>query len=258
METLCLNLVPSHAAGHIFTWTVNPAFKATEHLDFWIQWGAAQDGPWEDLSPKLTDQYLWQGDPVVMPKDPVQFYRLKMVTAGYPEPLYSPMRAPYGDLGRREFLLVAEIMRKELLQMQQLAGVPGLIWVKSVFGPGCTKCRDPITGDVLKQDCSDCFGTGRTPGYHGPYCTWLTLSPHQRNKHMQNDKTTTREQYSHQARMLGTPRVKKDDILVDVQQDKRYYVDTIQDLTEIRRIPVVQNVLINEIPSSSPVYKLGV
>ena len=141
--------------------------------------------------------------------------------------------------------------------MQGMSGVCGLIWVKSIFGAKCTECTDFVGGNPTNSNCSTCFGTGRVPGYHGPYPTWLTFSPAQRKKHLPNDKKGVHEDYTFTVRMVGTPRVKKDDILVDIATDKRYYVDTIVNVAEMRRIPIVQQIVANEIPVSSPLYRLG-
>jgi len=240
----------------MFTWEVSAGFTAGGPWIFYVERGITQNGPWTVLSPPLTNQYAWATtERLVAPKDPVLYFRVRMVTPDAKEYL-SPVIMPYGTLDRREFLIVQEIMRKELLQMEQMAGVPITIWLKAIFGPVCDECRDFVTGDILKQDCPYCFGTGVKPGYHGPYCSWGTFSPIRRQKMMQPDQTTTQEPYSVQLRMLGVPRLKKDDVIVDSRADKRYYVDTIQNATEIRRIPVIQDIVANEIPTSSPLYKL--
>ena len=252
-----LTVQPSYAGGFSFAWEVAPEFIAPAPWTFRVQRGESHGGPWEDISPALINMYTWQSDErLVVPKDPVLYFRVQLTPVSGPA-VYSPVIMPYGDLGRREFLIVQEIMRKELLQMEQMAGVPIVLWTKSIFGPKCTQCGDFVLGGSCDADCSDCLGTGRTPPYHGPYCSWGTFSTSDRKKGMQNDQTAVSEPYTVQLRMLGSPRVKKDDVIIDIRADKRYYVDRIQNLTEIRRIPVVQNVVVNEIPSSSAIYRLG-
>lgn len=254
MITLFVN--PGYAAGHLFTWVVNPELSAPAPWRFQVEQGAAVDGPWVAISPVLVDQYAWRlPGSVAVGKDPVLFYRARLWAGG--KEYVSPVRTPYGDVTRREFLLVQEIMRRELLQMTTLAGTLGALWVRAVLGPKCTICRDFVTGAVLRQDCPACFGTGFTPGYHGPYPVWMTFSPQQRAPVLANDNTEAKQPYAFQVRMLGSPPVKKDDVLVDTNTDKRYYADVVENVIEIRRIPAVMNVVANEIPVSSAIYKLG-
>ena len=57
--------------------------------------------------------------------------------------------------------------------------------------------------------------------------------------------------------MTGFPSAKDDDIVVDTADDKRYIVDGVQQITEIRKIPVIQSLGVHELPTSDPAYRLG-
>jgi len=255
MEPVVLQVRPGFAAGHMFSWALDPAFSAPGPFYFRVQQGHTHDGPWFDLSPELQDEYLWVSEKMVAPKDPVLYFRVTLRSGT--KTWASPVRTPYGDLDRREFLLVADIMRRELLAMRQMTGVPVKVFVKAVFGPACTRCRDPITGEVLNANCAQCFGTGRVPGYHGPYETWAVFSVGQRAKQMAADPPGVTEPSQHEVRTLGSPSVKKDDVLIDERQDARYYVDGVLNAAEVRRVPVIQNLVVRAIPNSSPIYELG-
>ena len=168
------------------------------------------------------------------------------------------MIQPYGVLGRRDFLLDQEIMRKEVLSAKVMAGIEGRVWLKSVFGPYCTHCRDFASGSIQDGQCSYCYGTGRIPGYHGPYGMWLVFDVINVDKQMGTDNTELKEVWSTKVRAIGAIDLRKDDILVDPRMDKRYYVDDRQNAVEIRRLTIVQEVVIREIAISEAVYKLGV
>lgn len=251
------DVLPGYASGFVYEWAVTQSLTGEGPWSYWVQRSETHSGPWEDISPRLDDTYSWEDTgKFVAPKDPVLYFRVRAEIDG--KSYHSHVRQPYGNLSRREFLLVKNMQRHELLQMQGMTGVCGKIYVKSIFGPKCTNCTDFVGGNPLDSDCPDCFGTGRKPGYHGPYTTWMTFSEAKRNKHLDNNKKGVQEPYTFTVRMLGTPRVKKDDILVDMSMDKRYYVDTIVNISEMRRIPIVQQVSANEIPVSSPLYRLTV
>ena len=183
------------------------------------------------------------------------FFRVHMLADG--NDYYSPPIAPYGSLERRDFLLIQEIQRKELLMARVQAGVPGQIFLRSLYGPPCPICRDFVTGDATTENCNSCYGTGRIPGYYGPYDGWFTYSPEHRIKGLENDHEGVHEHPTFNIRLIGFPRLKKDDVIVDTTSDRRYYVDTLTAVAEIRRVPIVQDVVGHEITRTSAMYQLG-
>ena len=251
-----IEVFPSYARGFTFTWAVAPEFAVPGPWSFWVQSGATDHGPWTDMSPELLDQFAWQYEgEMLVPKDQVLFFRVKMVATG--TEYVSSIRTPYGDLSRRDFLQAREIMRNEAVQAKQKTGILGQLWSKSIFGKPCPACTDPITHDVINPDCEVCDGTGIIGGYHGPYSAWMTFSPAQRNKQMKPDGMGIGEDYVFQVRMIGCIHVKKDDVLVDPRTDKRYYVNSVSNIMELRRVPLIQMVEAREAPTSEQIYKLG-
>jgi hypothetical protein len=73
---------------------------------------------------------------------------------------------------------------------------------------------------------------------------------------MSQDGSGTVEPRTFTVRMIGTPLMKKNDLVVDIGSGKRYYVDTVQIAAEIRRIPIVQLLTVNEAPLSDVAYKV--
>jgi len=251
-----VEITPSYARGFTFQWEVHPAFYAVGPWQFVVEQAETQAGPWEAISPVLVDQYQWsETGPRVVPKDPILYFRICMLAEG--QNYWSHVVSPYGDLDRREFLIVRDIIRQELLQQRKLSGVECEVWRKSVCGPKCDECTDFVTGEPEMGDCDTCYGTGFNPGYHGPYPLWVTFSTEKRDKQMQGDQTGVREPYVHSGRVVGTIRLKNDDVIVDSCADRRYFVDVVQNLTEIRRSPVVQQVQLNQVAVTHPVFKLG-
>ena len=252
-----VEIFPGYAAGFTFRWVVNPLFVDPLPWRFEVQLAPAPADGWHTVSPMIVNQMLWMDTQKrLINKDEVLYFRIKLTT-GRGE-YYSDVRTPYGDLPKREFLLAKEIMRKEILQAKKLSGIIGSVWIRSTFGPKCSHCRDPVTGDVLDSACKFCYGTGREPGYHGPYYTWMTFSPASKDQQMAEDGSGTRQPYSYQVRMVVCPYVKDSDVLVDSCKDKRYYVDVVKSEAEIRRVALVQSLIVHEAPVSEPIYELGV
>ena len=225
---------------------------------FYVEEGLSSVGDWTTISPEagIVNQMIWpEIGKRLINKDLVLFFRIRLETGG--GTYYSHVKTPYGDLDRREYLLVREMMRKEVLQAEKLAGILGRLWMRATFGTVCVVCRDPVTGSPRNPRCPHCLGTGRDPGFHGPYCVWMTFSPAKRDMHMPADGTGTRQPYDFQVRMIGFPYAKDGDVIVDPNIDKRYYVDQVRIDTEIRRIPVIQTAMVREVPVSDPVHMLG-
>jgi hypothetical protein len=208
------------------------------------------------LSGEIQDIYAWVEPTrrrIQSTKDPNLFFRVRMITPN--GTYYSHVVTPHGDLDRREYLIVQDLMRRIVLEQQYLAGVCIKLYSKAAWGAPCTDCRDPISGAITNPDCDQCFGTGRAPGYHGPYEIYGTFSAQQRDKSQKPDGPA--QQYTRQLRLVGFPAVKDDDIVVDPADDKRYIVDGVQHETEIRKIPVVQRANVHELPTSDPAFKIG-
>lgn len=213
-------------------------------------------GPWTVISPVVVNAYRWaESVPRVVNKDEVLYFRIKMVTAQ--STYLSDIIQPYGRLGKREYFIVKDVMRREILHAKTLVGVMGQLYLVSTFGPPCTVCRDPISGQIRDTACKTCWGTGRVPPYNGPYETWWTITPSKRQMELAEDGTGTRQDTTYQIRMIGAPQLKKNDLVVDPGTDKRYYVDVVQVIAEIRQVPVVQSLLIREAPVTDPAYRYG-
>lgn len=250
-----VNILPNYMQGFTYLWSISQGFADPLPWKFTIYQGHTGVGPWEAISPEQVNKLAWsETTKRVVGMDLVLFFKVVLVT---PKGVYeSPIRTPYGDLERRAYMIVRDIMRRELLQMRKLSGVPVMLLSRSVYGLPCPNCLDPITGDSLTSNCTVCYGTGRSPGYHGPYAQWATFSPLQRDTEQSADGTGVRQNYAIQVRLLGFPYVKDQDILVDVREGKRYIVDGVVHLTEIRRVTVVQQFNARELPVTDPLYKV--
>ena len=251
-----VEVLPSYMAGFTFRWTISSIFYDPLPWNFVVEEAPAKDGPWTAISTTIVNQVVWiDTRKTFINKDEVLFFRITLTT---PNRTYvSQVKMPYGDLPEREFLLAREIMRKEVLRARTMSGIIGKVWNIATFGPICTHCEDPITHDVLDSNCVYCFGTGREPGYHGPYATWMTFSPADRDAKMSEDGSGNRQPYTFSVRTVVCPRIKESDVIIDPCTDKRYYVDRVKIEAEIRRVPIIQTLTAHEAPVTEPIYRLG-
>jgi len=247
-------IVPSYSRGFTYLWEVVGDFNDPGPWVFEISEGQSPDGPWFVISPELVNKQEWREEnrPPIN-KANVLYFRLTLKT---PKGLYkSPIIQPYGALGRRDFLLAREVMRQAVLHSRGMAGVECKAYILSTFGPRCQKCLDPITGTIRDSHCKHCFGTGRNPAYNGPYDMWMDFTEDAQHQ-VAIDKTGTVEKKAFQVKAVGSPTLKYGDVIVVPSSDRRYYVRMAAQTTEIRRIPVIQTLTVEEAPQTDKVYDL--
>lgn len=249
-----IKILPNYSKGFYFTWVIRGDFNDPGPWEFKVQLSGAPDGPWKTISPVLVNTFAWREEKKTsINKSNVLYYRILLQT---PDGKYtSPVLQPYGVLNRRDFLVAREVMRQAVLHSKGMAGIEGEAYIKSTFGPKCQKCLDPITGMVRDSHCKSCFGTGRTPAYNGPYAIWLDFSPDEQHQTV-TEKIGTIEKKSFQVRAIGNPVLKQDDILVVPNSDKRYYINVASMTTEMRRVPIIQTLIVSEAPQTDKIYDL--
>ena len=249
-------VLPDYSAGASFVWEISGGLQDPAPWTFTIELASGPGGPWAAISPVLSLTSVWK-DPVNRRagKDDVFFYRLVLTT---PQATYrSEVSTPYGDLGRREYLLARDVMRREVLHSKTLMGVQADLWIVSTWGPKCTVCLDPITGMITNTDCPVCFGTGYAVPYNGPYTFWITTTPTKHETEMAQEGTGLRQPVNNQIRAIGALMMKKNDVLITRDDSKRYYVDGTESIVELRTVPVVQTGVTREAPLTDVAYRVG-
>lgn len=249
-----LDVFPDYSGGFVFMWEILESFNESPPWTFFIEEAASPTGPWISIAGPIVDTFFYK-EPWhrLINKSSVLYYRVRMIVGD--NVYFSGVVQPYGDLDRKDFLIAREIMRKEVLHMKGMAGTAGRLYTVATFGPRCRKCVDPVTGEVRNSKCKDCFGTGRMHPYFGPYDAWMTFS--EDKQHIkQDDGMGTFEHKLFNVRLVANPVVKKNDVIVDLASDKRYYVNQASVVAEIRRIPIVQMLAVSEAPVSDKVYSI--
>ena len=247
---------PNYLGGFLYSWEISGGFNDPAPWVFRVQKGSTDNGPWEDISPDLANVVAWmdEGGKNLYGKSNTLYFRVVMKT---PRGRYfSHAMQPYGDLPRREYLLAREIIRRESLRARVLSGRECDLYIRSTFGPKCTFCIDPVTGDVRDSHCRKCLGTGRYPAYFGPHRIMLSFSVDAAHT-MSNSNDGTHETKTFEAIAIGNPVMKKGDVIVDTSSDKRYVVGVASVISEVRRVPCLQKVGFDEAPLSDSVYRIG-
>jgi hypothetical protein len=250
---------PGFYAGLGFSWTASCATTDPRPWLFQVEESPTGFDQFEAISPEMEDSYAYEEPSGVRRrynKDANLFFRVRMRTANG-KTYYSAVRTALGDLPLQEFLYAKEIMRKELLQMRNMAGVPVQLYRKIQEGTPCTNCLDPITQEVLDPDCEVCKGTKYIGGYHGPYASFGTFSVTNSHKQHAKDGAGVDEDRLHDIRLIARPLLVRDDIVVDTTSDRRYVMATSASELELRRIPIIQVIKAAEAEVDCAIYSLG-
>jgi hypothetical protein len=264
-----LQVVPNFYEGHTYLWDVAPEFIEPFPWKFTVEWAEVPyddqttvpgDPQWKMLSPPdMVNVFAWADrQRAVYSKDFNQQYRVRLTAGG--RTLYSAPHTIFADVDRASWMYIREIQRKELLAMRALSGVPSHLFQRRQTGVPCTSCLDPSTGQAADASCPWCFGTGKLGGYHGPYPAWTKLGIQPRSKSYGQGEGETEVMTDVRkgvARYIGNPYVFSKDIIVDTSSQRRYVVDATEPELELRRIPVILNLQVSELPVQSIVYKLG-
>ena len=248
------DVLPDYASGFAFHWRIRGGFSAPGPWTFRVQRGRTQEGPWSDVSPALSGCSCWKAPGGLrVSKSDTLFFRVVLSTPSGEFP--SPVRSPYGDLSRDEFLIAREIMRREVLHMAGMAGVECDVWNVASEGPRCPRCLDPVTGHPRDGRCRHCLGTGFDPPYLGPFRTWASFSEDSQHRVQEGQEGEgVVEQRPFQARMACSVPVRKNDVVRDVRSGKCYFVNASLSAAELRRVPLVRTLELSEAATTDPAY----
>lgn len=244
-------IYPKYRTGFSFAWELVHTCAKPMPWKFVIQKSEDRGTTWEDFSSIVTNLFLYESTTKTIGNlEPNLEFRVKF-TAADNSIEYSFTKHPYGDLNKREFLLFKEIFRKELLLMTKSSGTVCDLWKMSPYKELPSDTLDPITGDIINPD------KAFPAMYVGPYKLYAAFNPLPRKKDMDERGDGLAEKNETQAKVLGYPFINNEDVLVDIDRDKRYYVSDITNVAEMRRIPIIQQMVLNEVPVTEPIYKLG-
>jgi len=242
-------------------WDLLPDFTDPLPHTFTLQVGRSGNpsaDDWEDVGlPSENTFYAVDGDQRVWGKTQYTHYRVKLETPS--GTYYSEPTDGIGILGRRDWRIAREIIRKEKLR-NRLASSEGVLLKRREHGPKCTQCVDLQTQEVKDPDCENCFGTGFQCGYFYPMgCVWADLSPKTRRKHLDDQGMRgVVADIVMSARMLMLPLIQEYDVWVNLKTDDRYYIHSIQHIAEIRGVPLIANVELRPAEYSDVIYSIEI
>ncbi len=240
-------------AGVFVQWDVQ-APPAQEAITFLLERGGGPEGPWETAATGTAGYYFYDtGNDERLSLQRQVYYR---VTATAVSTVAVSAPRLIGDsLPTRQRLLRKKIQRDIAVQYRVGSGVQFAIFKRRHWGTRCTHCFDALTRTVTDAKCAYCLGTGYEGGYHAPVRI-------QARKGVTNIQTNVAPQGKvevNQVRLtlLDYPRLEPDDVICEVHQDRRYVVKHAT-RTELRGVPVHQELVMSELARDSVEYLLTV
>jgi hypothetical protein len=274
MRVRITRLTAIYPKGHFIQWTVEGAKDSGSYL-FDISRSGGPDGPWELLAAAVADQYAYFDQfPQPTATDPSgylrpnqlrlfrnYYYRVEVTTpAGQRLSAVEEVGPIIGqqedDLRRRKMgQYHRRAIRNMSLALQQFVGTPVALLKRRVWGTRCKDCWDPISKEVIRANCTNCWSTGFEGGYWNPTLAYVRrgagtsatqITPQQKSD--SNEVTVW---------MLDMPAMERDDIIVFFDDQKRFRIDR-QVQTEIRLQTVHQIFTCQEIDHSDIIYRFPV
>jgi len=234
---------------------VDYAIRGTPRISWDMRQRFCDLQPWEfqlQVSRNGGDSYVDVGVPIIntfyalddeqrlFGKDMRLVYRVQLTTEK--DVYYSPPSQPMGMLRKRQWLVSREIIRRHTLQVKQtgLRSLDGYFLKRKVAGIACT-CLDPFTNGITNHDCEFCHGTGFLDGYwRASENFMLDFSPELRNTHRDNALSRgTVNAVVGVGRFIGLPIMNRNDIWIEKDSDRRYYIHKVSNKAEINQVPII-------------------
>lgn len=225
-------------------------------LTYVVQKSGSPEGPWVTIttSPLINVYSYIDENAQLYAFDRTIYYKVIATNTVTNLSIESAPHNILGNFDRRRYLLWRKMNYDEEIMLRKGNGVPIKVVKKKHFGARCTTCYDASTGMILHSSCAECNGTGWLEGYYNPTSTWGHIKP-STPRTSETAQAGVPQVESTNAFLLNYPLVEKEDLIVEVNTNTIWRVESKQD-TELIRMPVHQDIVLNKVPLSDVVYEM--
>lgn len=244
----------------LLEWRLTGSYRPeTNALMFHVFWAELMNGTWTQLTTDpIINEALWE-DTVNRKRGQYStgYYRVQL-TDGLTVYSSDPVN-PQGSLTAAEFLIVREILRKELLRYRKSGGSSqGYLLKRRYWGTYCPDCTDPDTHLSVNTQCETCYGTGYTGGYFSAYEYYIEFKG-AAPQELKVEKTMgSDDSFMRQGKCIAYPVLQTDDIFVSGKSNERYFIKTVKKESELTEMPLIYTVSLAKIPVERVEYKIPV
>jgi hypothetical protein len=253
-------IMPLIPYGNYVQWSLTGQAPAGSYR-FQLERSGGPAGPWELVADQV-DVWSWY-DRFGDSDDNVAPNALSLVREFYYRLL---VRAPDGTstsvisevnptLAPKQRQLLRKLLHDEYVVLRKASGVPVAVVKRRQWGTRCPLCFDQATQENVRPDCTNCWGTGLVGGYWTPVLTYARRAPLQSSAQIAPEQRV--EIATTRIVMLNLPHVERDDMIVFLSDNRRFWVDQ-QSETSLRTVPVHQTVFASELPHSHIFYRVPV
>lgn len=258
-------LIPLFPRGVFFQWDLHGVTEAGTYT-FNVYRSGSSSGPWETLTAAAANITSYSDVlETTATEDEEALNQLSLVRGVYYRVVAIP---PSGEANKAEAISIVEprldgrqrllkrkILRDESLMLRKLNGVEIAVLKRMHWGPRCPRCFDKFTKEVVRSNCTTCYGTSFQPGYFDPV---ITLG---RRGTLPAAKQVTPQGVAEfrptQVTLLDVPRIEPDDVLVFLKDNRRFIVKAMLQ-TELKTVGVHQKLEVSELARSSIEYRIPV
>jgi hypothetical protein len=242
-------------------WELDPHFLDPEPHTFQLQVSQAgvAGADWEDVGTEVVNAfYATDDEQRLHGKNLTVHYRVTLET---PNGSYISRPQPaYGLLGKHDWLIGREIIRKFQLHGRKFVDRDGYLFKVKRYGTPCTRenCLDPLTGESTDSDCPICLGTGFTNGYYDPVPFQITGQLEERYEDEAVEPGGTANALEQLPFAIAYPQINHKDVWVESGSDRRFYLHRVQHRAEYRGVPLIVAIEARQAPFTDVAYDLEV
>lgn len=236
----------------VFWETADEVFDPLEYR-YRVQRSESPEGPFEYISPLLTDVYTFRDRSVNLESKWRDFYYQIVVTKpGDPSFVHF---SPVNLLGAPPDLVGLELFRLQELHLKANVGRPVVVFKHRTFGPPCPDCFDSkLRQRKERSDCKTCFASRYRGGFFNPITVYADGAPPAKILRLASffELTPSEKLFD----MAGYPLVLPRDIIVE-DTNRRYRVQDVRPQSK-KQFTFQQIVRAMEIPRTDVIYSLPV
>jgi hypothetical protein len=234
---------------HELTWKVATTNEDLFDYTFQILRSEGPEGPFDAISPEMSDQYIYIDNFILAFDAYRQLYykiRVKNKQTGETKEVGPVAKGPQADL-------VAQELRKHMnLLFREFIGRRCWVFPVRTFGQRCANCWDDSLQKRTVSGCLSCYETGFSFGYLRPIEAWISFDPSPKAE--QHTSVGPLQQTDTTARMGYWPPLRPKDLIIE-PENLRWRVATVTTTQQVR-VPVHQEVGLHRIPSSDIEYRI--
>lgn len=237
----------------LITWKVEPSMESAT-----FQILKSHDGvnDWKEIGTVVAGDHFVDDNLLNQGKLLEQYYRL--IGTKLERRMESVPVGTFGTVSRQEFGAARQIMELEYMALRKFTKVH--LFKLRVFAPPCPLCVDKDTEQAVGTGlCPQCYGTQKDKGYEEPVVTYMRIMNISPIVKMDSaDGTGATDPSLQTARLLAFPLLRKEDLLIHKEADRRYLVNEVDVSYLGGKIPVIAMAKLTLLTSTDIRYKIPV